>query len=358
MKKFSRRDVLKTSALASAAAAVHGLSPIAGASEASSEATELFPKPPLHQSNDTAMRSAGRERLLLDFGWRFHFGRADDPAKDFGFTGNFQKTGNFVPPGAMAFDDSQWHELDLPHDWAIELPFQNDPALRSKGFYPLGKKYPATSVGWYRRVFDLPAEDAGKRITVEFDGVYREAMVVFNNFYIGRHTGGYDPFSFDLTDFATPGGRNVLVVRVDATSSDGWFYEGAGIYRHVWLVKTNPIHVPQWGTLVKAEVNPGAAGLTIRTEVSNQSKSGQRVRVVSTVLSPSGETVGHVTSSPQTISDGQSETYEQKLNVTKPLLWSLEQRNLYKLITELQVESGVVDRFETRVGMRTEASDA
>ncbi len=97
----------------------------------------------------------------------------------------------------------------------------------------------------------MPASDTGKRITLEFDGAYRETMVVFNGFYIGRHSGGYDPFRFDVTDFANPGGRNVLLVRVDATESDGWFYEGAGIYRHVWLVKTNPVHVKQWGTFVR-----------------------------------------------------------------------------------------------------------
>src|SRR5690349_12123880 len=324
MKKFSRRDVLKTSALASAAAAVHGLSPIAGASEASSEATELFPKPPLHQADSEAMKSAGRERLLLDFGWRFHFGHASDLDKDFGFTGNFQKTGNFVPAGTLAFDDSEWRDLDLPHDWAIELPFQNDPSLRSKGFYPLGKKYPATSVGWYRRVFELSPEDKGKRITVEFDGAYRESMVVFNNFYIGRHSGGYDPFSFDLTDFATPGGRNVLLVRVDATSSDGWFYEGAGIYRHVWLVKTNPLYVPQWGTFVKADVKPNEANLSIRTDVANESDAAKSVRVISTVLSPSGETVARATSPAQSIRNREQQTYEQKVNLRSPQLWSLE----------------------------------
>ena len=170
MKNFSRRDILKTSLLASAgAAAVHGIGPIAAAMEIRPDKTEPF-EPPLRDTNDEAMKSAGRERLLLDFGWRFQFGHASDPAKDFRFDGNFQKTGNFVPAGALAFDDSTWHALDLPHDWAVELPFQNDPALRSKGFYPLGKNYPATSVGWYRRVFELPAEDAGKRITVEFDG--------------------------------------------------------------------------------------------------------------------------------------------------------------------------------------------
>jgi len=133
------------------------------------------------------------------------------------------------------------------------------PALASKGFYPLGRTYPATSIGWYRRVFDLPAADADKRITLEFDGAYRETMVVFNNFYIGTHSSGYDPFSFDVTDFATPGRRNVLLVRVDATSSGGWFYEGAGIYRHTWLVKTHPVHIKKWGTFVSVRVQPGEA---------------------------------------------------------------------------------------------------
>jgi beta-galactosidase len=358
MKKFSRRDVLKTSVLASAAATVHGIAPLTTAMETGPEAVERFPEPPVLDMNDEAMKSAGRERLLLDFGWRFHFGHASDPDKDFGFTGSFQKTGNFVPAGTLAFDDSEWRELDLPHDWAIELPFQNDPTLRSKGFYPLGKKYPATSVGWYRRLFELAPEDKGKRITVEFDGAYREAMVVCNNFYVGRHSGGYDPFSFDLTDFATPGGRNVLLVRVDATSSDGWFYEGAGIYRHVWLVKTNSVHVPQWGTFVKADVQPAEANLSILAEVNNDSDAAKNVRVVSTVLSPSGETVGRATSSAQQIPNREMQSFEQKINVKGPLLWSLEKRNLYKLVTEVQAESGVVDRYETRFGIRTVAFDA
>ncbi len=358
MKKFSRREVLKTSVLASAAATVHGISPLAAAMEAGSEAPSGLPDLQVGEANAELLKSAGRERLLLDFGWRFHFGHASDPDKDFGFTGNFQKTGNFVSAGALAFDDSDWRELDLPHDWAIELPFQNDPALRSKGFYPLGKKYPATSVGWYRRVFELAPEEKGKRITVEFDGAYREAMVVFNNFYIGRHSGGYDPFSFDLTDFATPGGRNVLLVRVDATSSDGWFYEGAGIYRHVWLVKTNPVHVPQWGTFVKADVKPAEASLSIITEVNNDTDAAKNVRVISTILSPSDETVGRGTSTAKSIPNREMQSFEQKLSVKSPLLWSLEKRNLYKLVTEVQTESGVVDRYETRFGIRTVAFDA
>jgi beta-galactosidase len=301
--------------------------------------------------------SGGRERLLLDFGWRFHFGNANDAAKDFGFgsgrSGNFQKTGNFLPAGTLAFDDGDWQHVDLPHDWAVELSFENDPALSSKGFYPLGRNYPATSVGWYRRVFELPAADAGKRIGIEFDGSYRETMVVFNGFYIGRHSGGYDPFSFDVTDFANPGGRNVLLVRVDATLSDGWFYEGAGIYRHVWLVQTMPVHVKQWGTFVSARIHDGQAILAIRTEVNNHGTSAQDARVISTILDHSGKEIGSVVTDSMSIPNGGERTYEQEIVVKQPLLWSLEERNLYRLISEVRASGEIVDRYETPFGIRT-----
>jgi len=363
MKNLTRRDLIKTSLLVPAVAGaahgalVHGKSiapdvPNAAAADAapSAIAAPQSPGP-----------AAGRERLLLDFGWRFHLGHAYDPARDFGFgaarSGNFQKTGNFLPAGAAAFDDGDWRALDLPHDWAIELPFENDPALAAKGFYPLGRTYPATSVGWYRRVFELPATDTGKRISIEFDGAYRETMVVLNGFYVGRHTGGYDPFSFDVTDFATPGGRNVLLVRVDATLSDGWFYEGAGIYRHVWLVKTHPIHVKQWGTFVRAQVRPDGAALSIRTEANNHGEAAQNTRVISTIFDPSGKAVGKVVAAPVAIPAGGDQTYEQEAVVKRPALWSLTERNLYKLVTELEAGGEVVDRYETRFGIRTVTLD-
>ena len=194
MRGLTRRDILKSSVAAPAAAAV--AVPGMAAQVQTGQPGPAGAPPP-------------RERLLLDFGWRFHFGHANDAGKDFGFgagrSGGFQKTGGFLSPSNLAYDDSDWKPVDLPHDWAIELPFKNDPALASKGSYPLGRDYPETSVGWYRRVFDLPASDAGRRISIEFDGAYRETMVVFNGYYIGRHSGGYDPFSFDLTDFALPG---------------------------------------------------------------------------------------------------------------------------------------------------------
>ncbi len=365
MNKVSRRSVLKTGLLAPAAVAVaNGMGPMGLAMQAGGSAPE--PLPSSAGTGTAALPGAGRERLLLDFGWRFHFGNADDPAKDFEFgtarAGNFQKTGNFMPAGEIAFDGSDWKSIDLPHDWAIELPFENDPSLASKGFYPLGRKYPDTSIGWYRRVFELPATDAGKRITLQFDGAYRETMVVFNGFYIGRHSGGYDPFSFDVTDFANAGGRNVLLVRVDATESDGWFYEGAGIYRHVWLVKTHPVHVKQWGTFVASDVKSGGANLSIRTEVANDSSKAANARVISTILDPAGKAVGKAATPMAAIEkDGEKpgeQTYTQEIVVRRPAQWSLEERSLYKLVTEIETGGEIVDRYETRFGIRTVAFDA
>jgi len=303
-----------------------------------------------------------RERLLLDFGWRFHFGHAGDATKDFGFSNGrsreFQKAGNFLPVAALAFDDSDWKALDLPHDWVIGLPFKNDPALASKGFYPLGRSYPENNVGWYRRIFEIPEADKGKRISVEFDGVYREALVVLNGFYIGQHRGGYDPFRFDVTDFIIPGAPNVLLVRAEATLSDGWFYEGAGIYRHTWLVKTAPVHVKQWGTFVRSAVQSGSAKVQIRTAVSNEANTPQNVRVISTVFDPAGKAVAKTTSTPVGVPDGEERTFEDQVSVSSPSLWSLEKRNLYTLLTEIDAGGAIVDRCETRFGIRSIRFDA
>jgi beta-galactosidase len=363
METLSRRNLLKTGLLIPAAAAAQGVAPIGSAIKAVGEGAGPLS---LQEADQTAnsgaassagAQNAGRERLLLDFGWRFHLGNADDATKDFDFgygqTGNFQKTGNFLPASSPAFDDGDWKAVDLPHDWAVELPFQNDPMLASKGYYPLGRDYPETSVGWYRRVFELAPEDAKGRISLEFDGAYRGTLVALNGFYVGQHNGGYDPFSYDVTDFANFGGVNVLLVRVDATLSDGWFYEGAGIYRHVWLVKTNPVHVKKWGTFVASEVGSGGATLSVRTEVENAGKAEANARVVSTILDPDGNAVAKDATASAAIGSQGEQRYEQKITVGNPRLWSLEERNLYRLVTEIRSGGAVVDRYETPFGIRT-----
>ena len=145
---------------------------------------------------------------------------------------------------------------------------------------------------------------------------------------------------------------------MDATQSDGWFYEGAGIYRHIWLLKTNPVHVKKWGTFARSQVRPGEATVKIRTEVENHGKGAQSTRVTSTVLDPAGKAVGKAATVPASIAEGEEHIYEQQLVVKAPALWSLEQRNLYKLVTEVEAGGSVTDRYETPFGIRTCSFDA
>ena len=348
MEKLSRRDLLKTSLVAS------GI----GASTAGAQVSAGTTPP----GDAASAPKSPRERLLLDFGWRFQLGHADDPARDFGFGANaetFAKSGGFVAPGAPNFDDSAWREIDLPHDWAVELPFEDARELTSHGFKPLGRKYPATSIGWYRRVFDLPASDAGKRLSIEFDGAFRDAMVVFNGHYMGQNMSGYAPFRFDVTDFANYGAKNVLVVRVDATLNEGWFYEGAGIYRHVWLTKTSPLHVAPWGTFVRSEVRPNAAVVRISTEVRNDSDTPEHsCRVVSTVVDGSGKTIGTARSGAAAIDPWGSRTFDHAVPVNNPALWSPDHPHMYRVLTTVESGGALADAYETPFGIRTARYDA
>src|SRR5580698_5031790 len=232
---------------------------------------------------------APREHLLFDFGWKFTFGHGSDPARDLNFgygQGDFAKTGDFEFAKGK-FDDSKWRTLNLPHDWAVELPFvrddiqisNGDMPIQAHGYKPIGRRYPETSVGWYRREFEIPAADLGRRIAVEFDGAFRDVLIFVNGCFVGRNNNGYAPFQFDLTDFLSYGEKNYIVARVDASFGDGWFYEGAGIYRHVWLTKTDALHLGKWESMVRTTVNGSSAALALTTTVENQGKQGETARV-------------------------------------------------------------------------------
>jgi beta-galactosidase len=360
MSRWTRRDLLKTALAASAGAvAANALRPAAQARTKAAPG-ELLPAPP-NRFDDPS--SSPRERLLLDFDWRFRLGHANDPAKDFGLGARrrelqFAKSGNFLPVARANFDDSGWRSIDLPHDWAVELPFNEAPILPNHGAKPIGREYPETSIGWYRRVFTIPAADVGKRIAVEFDGVFRDALVIFNGHYIGENLSGYVPFRFDLTDFANFGDKNVLVVRVDATLGEGWFYEGAGIYRHVWLIKTDPLHLLQWGTFVGTDVHRQSATVFISTEVENESEKERGCRVLSRILDAEGRVVATAQAKPEKLSAWGSHTFELQANVNHPLLWSVEAPHLYSVINTVEGDGAVTDAHETTFGIRTIRFDA
>jgi beta-galactosidase len=303
---------------------------------------------------------APREQLLFDFGWKFQFGHGTDPARDLGFgigQGDFAKTGDFGFAKAN-FDDSKWRRLNLPHDWAVELPFVNDDIQNSHGFKPVGRRYPETSVGWYRREFDIPASDLGRRISVEFDGAFRSVLIFVNGCFIGRNDNGYAPFRFDLTDFLSYGQKNYIVARVDASFGDGWFYEGAGIYRHVWLTKTDALHLGKWESTVRTAVNGNAATLTLGTVVQNEGKQAENAKVKWQILDATGKTVATAEAAQQSIAVDGSASFTATAKLANPVLWSVDAPNLYSAIATVETAGKPRDAERVSFGVRTILFDA
>jgi len=296
-----------------------------------------------------------RDHQLFDFDWRFIQGHGTDPAKDLNFgsdQGDFAKTGDFHF-SQPKFDDAQWRSLSLPHDWAVELPFVNDPSLNSHGYKPLGRKYPETSVGWYRRTFSVPKEDEGRRIYVTFDGVFRSSLVFCNGVFVGRNDNGYAPFQFDLTDFLHYGETNAIVVRVDASFGDGWFYEGAGIYRHVWLTKVDPLHVGQWETVVRTDVQAGYATLNLSTIVENTATAKDRCSVKWQIFDAAGKVVATAESPAAEIAADSKQNFSATARIAHPAIWSLAHPVLYYAVATVEANGKVRDRDRVGFGVRT-----
>ena len=308
------------------------------------------------QNEKTSYSAQGRERLLMDFSWRFALGHATDYTKDFttgtGYFTHFAKTGYGDGAAAAQFKDSTWREVDLPHDWAVELPFSGD-ASHSHGYKTIGYKYPETSVGWYRKKFTIAASDFGRKISIQFDGVHRNATVWINGFYVGNEPSGYATSVYDITDYLNYGDENTVAVRVDASIEEGWYYEGAGIYRHVWLNKTDRLHVAQFGTFVTTELNGNNAELTVRTKVQNQHDKSSVFTIEQCLLDANNQQVLSGKLENVSLNGNVDNTYFQKIKVEKPTLWSLENPYLYKLKTNIIAEGKIVDSYTTNVGIRT-----
>jgi beta-galactosidase len=308
------------------------------------------------QTNDSVVAPAGRDRLLMDTGWRFAFGHPFDTKKDFnngtGYFSYLAKTGYGDGAAAAGFGDRAWRTVDLPHDWAVEVPFDGN-GSHSHGYKAIGRKFPDTSVGWYRKSFFIPASDLGRRISVEFDGVFRDSIVWVNGHYLGREESGYTGFGYNISEFLNYGGTNVVAVRADATMEEGWFYEGAGIYRHAWLVKTNPLHVGRDGTFVSSEIKNDSAMITARVTVDNENTNAPAFDIEQTVLDADGKTVaqGHVEQAVLKSWDGGE--FSCVMKVSNPKLWSIETPSLYKLVTTIRAGGTDVDRYETSFGIRS-----
>jgi beta-galactosidase len=308
-----------------------------------------------------AQNNPEREQILIDAGWRFAFGHPFDTARDFNhgtaYFSYLSKTGNGDGPAAKTFDDRAWRLLDLPHDWAVEQPF-SEAASYSHGFKTAGKGFEDRSIGWYRKTIMVPKADLGRIISLKFDGVFRNSKVWFNGHYLGTQESGYNGFEYDVTAYINYGGENTIAVRVDASMEEGWFYEGAGIYRHVYLQKTNPLHVATNGTSITTAVNEGFAMITVAASIENKGDYKGAVEMAQTVLDPSGKQVASVTQMAEAPGFYKTVTATSGLKISNPALWDIDTPNLYKLVTQIKQDGKVLDTYETTFGIRTIRFDA
>jgi len=296
-----------------------------------------------------------RERLLMDRNWRFSLGHPSDREKDFNYSTSYfsfyAKAGFADGPASWAFDDRAWRKLDVPHDWAVEAPFDSKASL-SHGFKAIGPNFPERSIGWYRKTFFIPKSDDGKKISIEFDGVFRNSIVWVNGHYLGVEPSGYSGFQYNLTDYLNYGGENVLVVRVDAGMEEGWFYEGAGIYRHVWLVKTDPLHVDYNGTFVASVLDKNEATISVTTTIMNNRKASADFTLRHVIVNVQEKKIDSVTLNGLSLMAGASREETARVTVPNPTLWSLENPYLYKVITTIFSAGKSIDTYETTFGIR------
>lgn len=273
-------------------------------------------------------------KTCFDKGWRFHL--AEEP---FTFWGNWY---------ARDFDDREWRCLDLPHDWSIELPRDpRSPGGTEGGFFVDG-------VGWYRKRFEVPDSWQSKRIAVTFDGVFKNAEVWVNDRYVGRHPYGYTSFTMDLSRYIEAGTENLLVVRVDnsAPKHSRW-YSGSGIYRHVWLLVRDPVHIGDGGIYVTTpEVSAESALVRLEATAINESAEPRPVTVRWIVVGPDGEDCGALAEEAE-IPPGESQAFVRELSIATPRLWAPDHPWLYRSQVEVRAGGEAVDAESTSFGIRS-----
>lgn len=245
------------------------------------------------------------------------------------------------------FDDKEWRVLNLPHDWAIEGDFSKDnPSGTGGGALPGG-------IGWYRKTFIPGNEDSDKIIRVNFDGIYMNSEVFINGQSLGKRPYGYISFGYDITPYLKWNEKNVIAVRVDNSEQpNSRWYSGCGIYRNVWLTKTNPVHVDEWGTYVTtSEISNDNATLNIVTTVQNSGNKAEKIILKSILNDMNGKVIAETESSVSVVA-GQKSDVSQTMNISSPRLWDTENPYLYSLVTEIIKDGKCIDRYTTTTGVR------
>lgn len=272
----------------------------------------------------------GTERKqLFDYDWKFFLGDVSE-AK------------------ANDFNDDNWQKLDLPHDWSIEGKVNpKNPTKGAGGYFPTG-------IGWYRKTFYVPKEWAEKKAAIYFEGVYMNSEVFINGKSLGVHPYGYTSFSYDLTSYLNFGKENVIAVKVDNSQQvNSRWYSGFGIYRHVWMMVTNPVHVAQWGTSVTTPaVSSKKATVQVKTMVKNETASSQSIVVKSILWNKNSKNTGKTQMQIEIPANSEKEI-SQTINVSNPLLWTPETPQLYQVQIQVVKDKKVLDDTKTNFGIRS-----
>lgn len=297
-----------------------------------------------------------REQLSLDANWKFHLG--DIPRDSFpggqgvalygpDFTHSGAKAGSVWGAAARGYDDRNWRQVNLPHDWAVEQPFDSK-AEKQQGYRPRG-------VGWYRRTFKLDPADRGRNIELQFDGVATHCTVYFNGTEVAHNFCGYNSIYVDVTPMARYGNdENTIAVRVDADAMEGWWYEGAGIYRHTWLVKRSPVHVVTDGVYANP-VRDAKGKWTIPAEVTlaNTGTNAASALVEIGVFDSAGKKIAGGKSATVNLMPMDQAVAKVLIPVKLPQIWSAEQPNLYTVRTTVTSDGKPVDSVDSTCGFRT-----
>jgi len=287
---------------------------------------------------------APREKLLLDFGWNLLMGDINAYTTDFtkgGMVGGKMK--DYFNP---EFNDSAWRPINLPHDFEVEQ--QLDKNAQSNSALPDG-------IAWYRRVFEVSKEEEGKRFILTFDGVCRFSEVFVNGFHVQTHRFGYDVFSVDITEALEYDSENVIMVRVNTLEgAEGWWYEGGGIYRHVWLEKVNAVHIPAYGVAINPELDATMtrANVQVSVEVKNDGFVSSSVEAGICLKDKNGLKIGETTGAKISIEPGQTTTINLNIEVENPELWSPSSPVLYSVETTLKQNGVVIDGLINPIGFR------
>jgi beta-galactosidase len=252
------------------------------------------------------------------------------------------------------FNDGAWRSLSVPHDWSIEGPYdRNNATGRGGGYLPCG-------VGWYRKTFTLNETDAQQKIFIEFDGVMANSDVWINGYHLGKRPNGYVSFEYELSSHLNFGKKeNVIAVRADNTVQPASrYYTGAGIYRHVWLNITNPVHVAHWGTFVTTtNVSTTKATVNIQAKILNQSAAAKNISLQVNIISPDGK-IFTASSARQKVEAGADQTVNQNIVLDKPMLWDIDHPQLYMVSTKLIIDKKIIDETIESFGVRDIQFDA